>query len=301
MFRRRSGIQVKIQSELDVMRAAGLVVADALLATGSCCADGTTTAELDEIAADVIASAGAEPSFLGYRGYPARTCISVNEQVVHGIPGRRVLRSGDVVSIDCGAVVDGWHGDAAFTLRVPEPGANPGMTGVLHRPESVKNLGNGTSPSRDSDESLTGADSGHGSATRVAELSNVAKCALWSGLDAARPGAHLSDIGAAVEASLQGYGYGVVTDFAGHGIGRKMHMSPDVLNVGPAGRGPRLRAGMVLAVEPMVTAGSPEVSTLADGWTVVTRDSLWAAHWEHTVAITEDGPWILTEPESSPG
>ena len=141
------------------------------------------------------------------------------------------------------------------------------------------------------------SDSENGREAQSARLSIAAKRALWSGLDAAIPGAHLSDIGASVEASLRGGGLGIVTDFAGHGIGSEMHMKPDVMNVGPAGRGPRLKSGMVLAVEPMITAGAPEVTTLADGWTVTTNDRSWAAHWEHTVAITDDGPWVLTEPE----
>lgn len=302
MFGRRFGIQVKTTSQLAAMRSAGLVVADALLAAGANCRAGTTTAELDEIAAEVISSAGASPSFLGYRGFPASTCTSVNEEVVHGIPGSRVLRSGDLASIDCGAIVAGWHGDAALTLRVPEPGSEPDLAGVLHRPDSHIGEEGQVSPQLSADvspESEPWADAvlRNDRLEYSTRLSAAAERALWSGLDAALPGARLSDIGAAIEASLRGSGLGIVTDFAGHGIGDQMHMKPDVMNVGPAGRGPLLESGMVLAVEPMITAGSPMVSTLADGWTVTTRDRSWAAHWEHTVAITDDGPWVLTEPE----
>lgn len=251
-------IERKSPEQLAKMRRAGLVVADALAATVAAVEPGVPTAHLDEVAARVIAAGGASPSFLGYHGYPATICVSVNDEVVHGIPGPRVLRDGDLVSIDCGAIVDHWHGDAAVTVAVGE----------------VR------------DDLLT--------------LSQVARDALWAGIAAARAGGRLSDIGAAVERTVRGAAppltadYDLVRDYAGHGIGTEMHMAPWVANVGPPGRGPRLRAGAVLAIEPMVTLGPADVELLADDWTVATVVADPAAHWEHTVAITEHGPWVLT-------
>jgi methionyl aminopeptidase len=235
------------------MRAAGLVVARTLQSVKEQVAVGVTTAELDDCAATSIREAGALPSFLGYHGFPAHICTSVNHEVVHGIPGPRSLRAGDVISVDCGAIVDGWHGDAAITIFVGEP-----------EPE-------------------------------VATLSAVTEAALWAGLRAAQPGGRLSDIGHAVESHIQASGeYGIVEEYVGHGIGSSMHMDPSVPKYGRPGRGPRLVPGMALAVEPMVTLGHPAVAVLDDDWTVVTADGGWAAHWEHTVAITEEGPWVLT-------
>jgi methionyl aminopeptidase len=253
MFFSRQRIEIKTSGEIEAMRAAGLVVARALAAVREMATDGVSTADLDECAADVIAQAGAQPSFLGYHGFPAHICTSVNDEVVHGIPGSRVLRGGDVLSVDCGAIVDGWHGDAAVTILIGEVS-----------PEAVV-------------------------------LSSVTEGALWAGLAAARPGGRLSDIGHAVQSHVEAAGdFGIVADYVGHGIGSAMHMEPPVPNYGRAGRGPRLVPGMALAVEPMVTLGAPTVHTQADDWTVVTDDGSWAAHWEHTVAITEDGPWVLT-------
>ena len=181
-------------------------------------------------------------------------CVSVNDEVVHGIPGDRMLRDGDLVSIDFGAIVDGWHGDAAVSVAV---GAVP---------------------------------------TEVTELSATTEAALWAGLSAARPGGRLGDVGAAVEDTVKtaDKGYGILRDYVGHGIGTRMHMEPAVPNFGPAGRGPRLKPGMAIAIEPMVTLGNADVYTHADEWTVSTVDRTFAAHWEHTVAITNDGPWVLT-------
>jgi methionyl aminopeptidase len=234
-----------------MMRAAGLVVAETLAEVTTVVAPGVTTAELDRVAGAAICSRGATPSFLGYHGYPATICVSVNNEVVHGIPGPRVLRDGDLVSIDCGAIVEGWHGDAAVTVAVGEV------------------------------------------ASDVQELSAVTERSMWAGLAAARAGARLGDIGHAIESSIRAAGpYGIVEEYVGHGIGTSMHMDPPVPNLGRPGAGSRLDVGMALAIEPMVVLGSPDVDVLEDGWTVVATGV--AAHWEHTVAITEAGPWVLT-------
>jgi methionyl aminopeptidase len=249
---RRSRIEVKSAEQLRHMRAAGLVVADTLAHLRGLVAPGISTAELDAEARRCIAEAGATSNFLGYQGFTGVICASVNDEVVHGIPGPRVLAEGDLISIDCGAIVAGWHGDAAIT--VPVGAVSPAALA----------------------------------------LSEATEQALWAGIARARVGARLTDIGAACEASI-GRRYGIVTDFVGHGIGSAMHMEPSVPHVGPAGHGPQLRAGMALAIEPMVTAGSPEIDILDDGWTVVTTDGSLAAHWEHSVAITEGGPVVLTD------
>jgi methionyl aminopeptidase len=255
-MRRRQewSIEVKTPAQLALMREAGLVVATALRAAAAAVEPGISTAELDAIAEAEIRRAGAVPSFLGYHGYPATICTSVNEQVVHGIPSRgAVLAAGDLISIDCGAIVRGWHGDAALTLSV--------------------------GPAR--------AD--------VAGLLDACEQALWHGLARAEPGARLTDISAAVEAAARAAGpYGIVEDYTGHGIGTQMHMDPPVPNYGQPGRGPVLTEGMALAIEPMLVLGDQETDVLDDGWTVVTTDGTWAAHFEHTVAITADGPWVLT-------
>lgn len=253
MFGNREKIEIKSVDQLATMRAAGLVVAKTLEAVRLAVTAGITTRELDEIARDVISSNNATPSFLGYHGYPAVICTSVNEEVVHGIPGDRVLGEGDLISIDCGAIIDGWHGDAAISVLVGEV-----------RPE-------------------------------VAELSRVTQEAMWSGLGQARHGNRLSDISHAVESVIRAAGdYGVVEEYVGHGIGTSMHMHPPVPNYGRAGEGPHLKVGMALAIEPMATLGARHVSVLEDDWTVSTDDGSWASHWEHTVAITEEGPWVLT-------
>lgn len=238
------------------MRRAGLVVAAVLRKVAKAAEPGVTTGELDQLAADTIAAAGAMPSFLGYYGYPKVLCVSVNDEIVHGIPGDRVLQDGDLVSVDCGAIVAGWHGDAAVTFAVGE-----------------------VSP-------------------EAAELSETTRAALWAGLSAAQVGNRIGDIGAAVTAEIRRRGnYGIVEDFVGHGIGSAMHMEPPVPNLGEPGTGPKLKAGMAIAIEPMVTLGSQANRTLGDNWTVVTQDAKTAAHWEHTVAITAEGPWVLTEPD----
>lgn len=234
------------------MREAGRVTARALNAVGRAVAPGVTTAELDEVAVEVLRAAGAKPAFLGYGGFPATICASRNSQIVHGIPGKVRLAEGDIISIDMGAIVDGYYGDSARTFGVG----------------SV------------SDE--------------AARLMDVTERSLAAGIAAARPGGRLYDIGAAVQAVAEGAGFSVVREYVGHGIGRQMHEDPQVPNYGTAGKGPTLLPGMVLAIEPMVNAGTSGVKQMPDGWTVVTADGQLSAHFEHTVAITEDGPVILT-------
>ena len=258
---RGRGTEIKTRGEVEAMRAAGLVVASALARVRATAVAGTSTAELDAIAHTTIRDAGAVPSFLGYQGFPASICASVNEQVVHGIPAATaVLAEGDLVSIDCGAILDGWHGDAAVTVTVGAP--RPGDAG----------------------------------------LSAACRAAMWAGVDALRVDGHLGDVSHAVEtearrrAAADGVDYGIVEEYGGHGIGTSMHMEPFLPNLGRPGTGLRLRPGMVLAVEPMLTGGSAETAELDDDWTVVTVDGSRAAHWEHSVAVTEDGPWVLTAP-----
>lgn len=253
--RRPRGVTVKTAEQVQLMRGAGLVVAQALAQMSAAVAPGVTTGELDRISSQVIAEAGAVPSFLGYHGFPATICASVGAEVVHGIPSdARALREGELVSIDCGAVLEGWHGDAAVTVPVGD------------------------------------------CAPELLALCAATERALWAGVASVAPGGRLSDVGAAIEQLLRPLGYGLVQDYTGHGIGRAMHEPPYVPNVAPdgPGRGMVLDVGIVLAVEPMATLGSAEVCELQDGWTVVTRDGRQAAHWEHTVAVTADGPWVLT-------
>ena len=252
---RRERIEWKTPDQVRLMRRAGLVVADALEAVRGAVAPGTTTAELDAVAERTIRGAGAVPSFLGYQGFPGSLCVSVNEEVVHGIPGERVLRDGDVVSVDCGAVVDGWHGDAAFTVVVD----------------------------------------GGGGAVDPEDLALVAatEASMWAGLAALAGAGRLGDVGAAVEDSIGGR-YGIVEGYVGHGIGTAMHQPPEVLNHRSRDRGPRVRPGLCVAVEPMVVRGDAETDVLADDWTVVTTDGSRAAHWESTVAVHDGGVWVLT-------
>jgi methionyl aminopeptidase len=247
-------IQRKTPEQIALMRSAGLVVARALDAMRSAVAPGVSTADLDAVARDVLREAGATSSFLGYHGYPAVICASVNDRVVHGIPApTEKLAEGDLISIDFGAIVEGWHGDAAISVPVGEV------------------------------------------APEVLALSRTCQQAMWDGLAAARSGARLTDISHAIETSIRRAGrYGIVPNYGGHGIGSEMHMAPHILNYGRAGKGPRLVPGMALAIEPMVTLGARDTEELSDGWTVVTVDGSWAAHWEHTIAILDDGPWVLT-------
>ena len=238
--------------ELAAMRRAGRVVAEMHHDIRAALRPGVTTADLDRIGRAVLERRGAQSNFLNYHGYPAVICASVNEVVIHGIPGGRVLAEGDLISIDCGAIVDGWHGDAAFTAGVGQ---------------------------------LSGD---------AARLLATADAALDAAIACMVPDGHLGDIGHAVESLVLAAGYDVVHDYCGHGIGRAMHERPDVRNFGDRGSGTRLRPGNVLAIEPMIVAGTDEVDTLDDGWTVVTVDGSWSAHVEHTVVVTDNGPEILT-------
>jgi methionyl aminopeptidase len=236
------------------MRRAGRVVAEMHEECARVTKPGATTADLDAAAREVLERRGARSNFLGYHGFPAVACISPNEVIVHGIPGDRVLEEGDIVSIDCGAIIDGWHADAAITVPVGEIDAES------------------------------------------AALIDATRASLEAAIAVTFDGKRLGDIGAAVEKVLKAGRLGVVREYVGHGIGTAMHEEPDVPNYGPAGRGLRLREGMVLAIEPMAAAGRATTRLLDDGWTVVTADGSRAAHFEHTVAITDSGPEVLTVP-----
>ncbi len=251
----RENVQIKTADEIARIRAASLIVHDVLDEVVAAVAPGVTTAELDRVAARGAAARRAVPAFLGYHGYPATICISVNDEVVHGIPSeRRVLREGDVVGLDFGVSYQGFFGDAARTVPV----------GTV--------------------------------APEASRLLAITAEALQRAIEAARPDGRLGDIGFAVQAHVEPRGFAVVRDFVGHGIGRKLHEPPQVPNYGAPGSGLRLRPGMVLAIEPMVNAGRAAVRTLDDGWTAVTVDGSLSAHFEHTVAITEDGPDVLSRP-----
>ncbi|WP_283138686.1 type I methionyl aminopeptidase [Rhizohabitans arisaemae] len=255
MFKRdKVAIQIKTPEQLEKMRAAGLVVARTLELVRKAVEPGLTPLDLDAIAEKAIRAEGAIPSFKGYQGFPATICASVNHEVVHGIPtAKRKLVEGDVISVDCGAILDGWHGDAAVTVAVGEV-----------KPELTK-------------------------------LLEVTEEALWRGIAALRPGARLSDIGHAIESYVRGKGsYGIPPEYGGHGIGTEMHMDPWIANYGKPGKGPRVEVGMCFAVEPMLNLGSPRTRVLADEWTVVTTDGKASAHFEHSVAVTHNGPWVLT-------
>jgi methionyl aminopeptidase len=242
----------KTAAQIALMRRAGAVVAEMHEACTRAAVAGATTADLDRAARAVLERRHARSNFLGYHGFPAVACVSPNEVIVHGIPGPRVLETGDIVSIDCGAIIEGWHADAAITVGVGEVDA-----------ESQR-------------------------------LMDVTRAALESAIAATVVGNRLGDVGAAAERPVLAARFGVVREYVGHGIGTAMHEEPDVPNYGPGGRGMKLREGIVLAIEPMVTAGRAASRTLDDGWTVVTTDGSRAAHFEHTVAITDDGPEVLT-------
>jgi methionyl aminopeptidase len=252
--KRKPAIQIKSRDELAVMREAGLVVGRTLQRLTEAVRPGITTAELDAIAEESIRSQGGTPSFKGYHGFPASICASVNEEIVHGIPSPgKVLREGDIISLDCGAIVDGWHGDSAVTVPVGE------ITPELQR------------------------------------LIEVCEESMWRGIGAGVAEGRLSDIGNAVETYVRAEGdYGIVEEYVGHGIGTEMHMDPPVPNYGEAGFGPHLVPGMCFAVEPMINLGTAATVLLDDDWTVITGDRRPSAHFEHTFAVTEDGPWVLT-------
>ncbi|MEV5510407.1 type I methionyl aminopeptidase [Streptomyces orinoci] len=255
-------LEIKTREQIAKMREAGLVVAAIHAATREAAVPGATTKDLDEVARKVLAEHGAKSNFLGYGGFPATICTSVNEVVVHGIPSAEVvLKDGDIISIDAGAIVDGWHGDAAFTAFV----------GSGHAPELI-------------------------------ELSRVTEESMWAGIAAVRNGNRLIDISKAIEGYIRRQPrpatgkYGIIEDYGGHGIGSQMHMDPHLLNYvsRKRGKGPKLVPGFCIAIEPMVSLGTAKTHVLEDEWTVLTDDLTWSSHWEHSVALTEDGPLVLT-------
>ncbi len=242
----------KSAKELDLMREAGRIVAETHRLMNQAVAPGITTAELDRIADDYIRSQGAVPSFKGYNGFPSSICASTNEELVHGFPGPRKLKEGDIISIDIGAEYKGYHGDSAWTYGV----------GTI--------------------------------SSEAQRLLDVTEASLYAGLDLVRPDVRLFTVSHAIQKVIESAGFSVVKEYVGHGVGAKLHEEPQIPNYGIEGRGPRLKPGMTLAIEPMVVAGERYVKTLADNWTVVTVDGSLCAHFEHTVAVTEDGHEILT-------
>ncbi len=250
----RNGITVKSSLELDRMREAGRITGEALAVLRSTIAEGMTTRDLDEIAEREIRVRGGVPAFKGYRGFPAALCVSVNEEIVHGIPGGRVIRNGDVVGLDLGAIVDGLYGDSAVTVAVGEMSAE------------------------------------------IEEQMETGRAALFAGIAQARAGNRIGDVSHAVEQETLRRGrYGIVREYVGHGIGRKLHEEPSVPNFGPGGRGPLLKPGMAIAIEPMINFGGDETRVLDDDWTVVTADGAVSVHFEHTVIVTEGDPIITTK------
>jgi len=247
-------ITLKSPREIDLMRRAGQAVAIVLHEMCEMVTPGVSTGELDKYAESRCKELGVKPAFKGYHGFPACVCISVNDEVVHGIPSmKRILQEGDIVGMDFGVIRDGWYGDSARTVAVGKV------------------------------------------AREAADLMSRTAEALRLGIEQARAGNRIFDIGHAVQNYVEGFGYGVVREFVGHGIGRALHEEPQVPNFGPRGKGLALKEGMVLAIEPMINAGSHEVRVLSDGWTAVTADRSLSAHFEHTVAITPEGPRVLTE------
>ncbi len=255
-------LETKTNDQLRLMRQAGLVVAEGLAAMQAATLPGITTAEIDQVGRDVLREHGATSNFLNYGseygpGFAGVACISVNNELLHGIPGNRVIKAGDLVSLDFGAIVSGWHGDAARSFVVGQAQAEQ------------------------------------------QELIAATREAFWAGLPQFRPGVRVNEISRAIEFSVlsQPRSYGIVRDYTGHGIGTRMHMAPDVPNYARARLTPKLRPGIVLAIEPMLTLGSDQTEVLADEWTVVSVDGSIGAHWENTVALTEHGLWVLTEPD----
>ena len=248
-------IQIKTSHEIELMRASGLVTAGALKAVRAAVRPGVTTGELDAVAEDYIRSKGGVPNFLGYHGFTGTICASINHEIVHGIPNpHRALAAGDNISIDCGAILNGWHSDSAITVTVGEPSAED------------------------------------------AALLEVTERSMWAGLARAIAGGRLTDISAAVEQTItaESHPYGIVDHYGGHGIGTEMHQDPQVPNYRVRDRGPTVRSGVTVAIEPMVTLGNAETRVLGDDWTVVTTDGSRAAHWENSVAVTDQGIWVLT-------
>ena len=248
-------IVLKTARELGIMREACRISAQALELIGKAIEPGVTTAELDRLAEKFILSQGAVPNFKNYHGYPATACISINNEVIHGIPtGKRKIKEGDIVSVDLGALFDGYHGDNAATFACGDI----------------------------SDEAQ--------------RLINATRESLYEGIKMARAGGRIGDISNAIQSYVEARGYSVVRDFVGHGVGTSLHEAPEVPNFGTAGRGVRLMPGMTLAIEPMINVGTHEVKVMPDGWTVLTKDGSLSAHFEHTVAITPEGPQIMTKP-----
>lgn len=259
---RRRGVILKTREELALMRAAGKINARALAAAIAAVHPGATTQEINDAAAAVLKAHGAKPAFVGVPGafpYPAETTVSVNDELVHGIPGKRRLKEGDIVSIDCGTIYEGFVADSALTVGVGE---------ISEEAEA---------------------------------LMQVTCEALFEGIARMLPGNRSGDVSAAIQAHVEKHGFQVVREYTGHGVGRSMHEDPQVPNYGKPGRGIPLRPGMTIALEPMVLAGSAEVHVLKDGWTVASKDRRLTAHYEHTIAVTEDGPWILTAGEGLDG
>jgi methionyl aminopeptidase len=246
-------IVLKTPQEIEKMRRSGKVVREVLDAVRAAVKVGATTWDLEKVAVAKMDELGAKPAFKGYRGFPCVLCTSVNQEVVHGIPSaKRVLREGDIVSVDCGVIIDGFYGDSATTVAV----------GAIGK--------------------------------KAQRLLEVTEKSLAKGIEAVKPGATLGDVGAAVQEVVEADGFSVVREFVGHGIGTKMHEDPQVPNYGQRGRGMKLKPGMVICIEPMVNAGAAGVQVLADGWTAITEDGSLSAHFEHTVAVTEDGATVLT-------
>ncbi len=250
------GIEFKTREQMRVMARSGVITSKALAAATAAAVPGATTAQVDAAARAVIEAEGATSNFLGYHGFPAVSCVSVNEEVVHGIPGDRVIQEGDVVSIDCGAIVDGWHSDSAVTVIAGE--ARGGQD--IHLVERTR-------------------------------------ASLWAGIAALATAQRLDEVSAAIEDVADEAGLFPLLGYVGHGIGTAMHQAPDVMNYRTRGRQPKVKAGMCLAIEPMLVTGTSESDVLADDWTVVSADGSRAAHWEHSIAVHEDGIWVLTAPD----
>lgn len=246
-------INLKTSREIDTMRSASRIVAEILAELKGMVREGMTTGEIDRLASEMTLKRKAKPAFKGYRGFPASICVSLNEEVVHGIPSsKRVIKTGDIIGLDFGAIYDGYYGDSAVTVAI----------GPV--------------------------------APEVENLLKVTEQSLYRAIEAAQPGASLSDVSAAVQKVAEAHGFGIVREFCGHGIGRNLHEDPPVLNYVKNGKGPKLKPGLVIAIEPMINLGTEKVRVLEDGWTVVTLDGKPSAHFEHTIAITEAGPEILT-------